>query len=112
MKISIKLTLAIVISLSLTSLNAFADEPAQLKPSPGLILEIDLQTLNAQLQSAPTVHTYHESAKKKKSDPLSKNILRARKVLKRITSLRYKKNQKLRALIGKSSYTVQYTHKL
>jgi hypothetical protein len=112
MKTLIKIGIAIAISLSISHSNVFAEETNQASNPPALILEIDLKTLNEQALKAPQVHTYREVAKKKKTDMASKSIQRAKKALKRITSLRYRKNQKLRALIGKSSYTVQYTHKL
>jgi len=43
---------------------------------------------------------------------MHQRILGAKRVIKRLTSLRLRKNQKFRALIGKSNYGVQYTYKL
>lgn len=113
MKTPSKAALLLILALSTTSYEVSAE--TSIKPeasSSGLILEIDLKALNEQLQNTPEIHTFHASNEKRKTDVVSKGIVRAKKVLKRITSLRYRKNQKLRALIGKSSATVQYTHKL
>lgn len=112
MKTPIKLALAATLTLGISYTTVLADDSTTQKTPSGLILEIDTTTLNTESKDTPVVHTYRKITQKKSTDVVSKSILSAKKVLKRFTSLRYKKNQKLRALIGKSSYTVQYTHKL
>ena len=111
MKTPTKLALLLTLVLSLSTASADSSVKSEAS-SPGLILEIDLKALNEQLLSPPEIHTFHATSKEKKNDTVSKSMVRAKKVLRRITSLRYRKNQKLRALIGKTSAIVQYTHKL
>lgn len=109
------LCFAVTIALLSTQTSASAAEPLPTKSSSpdSLILTIDAVELANHILKDETYISQHKAKHHAhlpaKTDALSKNLKKASKAFKRLTSMRYGKQQKIRAKLGKSSLTIKYT---
>ena len=111
------------ICISLLSMNTIAetDKAPSITDSQPLVLALDTEALARYLNRTDTYTaqygTYNSTdstttESKIKTDTVSKKLKKASKAFKRLTSIRYKNGQKIRAKIGKSSLTLKYTRPL
>ena len=80
--------------------------------SASLILEIDASKLMKFSLTEKKKHTFEKTVSVKHDSKISKSIKRAKRALNKLTSFKYGKKQKVKAHLSKSSYLLQYTHKL
>ena len=111
------------ICVTLVSLNAAAtatDSTSSTTPTPErLVLALGVEDLARYLNRTDTYTAQYGNYKSPetalpqiKIDAVSKKFKKASKAFKRLTSIRYKNGQKIRAKIGKSSLTLKYTRPL
>ena len=102
---------AIVFTLLLGMCNLCSANSIKHEQKP-LILTID--TTKPLTFSPPETkkHTFKKTTPVQHDSVISKKLKRAKQVLNKMTSLKYGKNQKIKAYLGKSSYRLQYTHTL
>ena len=88
-------------------------------PTPRLILVLDVKELARHLNKTATYTSQYQNPTNSdvvllatKPDAISKKFSEVSKVFKRFTSMRYRKGQKIRAKVGKSSLTLKYTRAL
>lgn len=67
---------------------------------------------NTIIHSLSTTHVFDDKPVFKHKDNVTKNITRAKKAFKKLTSFKLRKNQKVRAILGKSSYSIVYSYAL
>jgi hypothetical protein len=104
-KCIVSCTITITLSLGVCNLcSANTDKPLILKISPTQSLTFS--------QTETKSHTFEDVKPVNYDSKAIKKMKRAKRTLKKITSLRYSKKQKIRALLSKSSYVIQYTHTL
>jgi len=107
---------AIAFTILSSQTAAMATEPLIAKTSSStspLILTVDANELAHHILKAETYTSPHKEKHRarlpEKTDALSKNLKKVSKAFKRLTSMRYGKQQKIRAKLGKSSLTLRYT---
>ena len=96
-----------------------SDSALDVSEQPRLILALNAKELARYLNRTDTYTAQYDTPKNPEVasnavqiDALSKKIKRVSKVFKRMTSLRYKNGQKIRAKIGRSSLILKYTRPL
>ena len=115
-------TAAIFISAFSSNTTAMeAEETLVATDSKRLVLALDTEALARYLNRTDTYTAQYGTYKSTEAtttlsqiniDAASKKFKKASKAFKRLTSIRYKNGQKIRAKIGKSSLTLKYTRPL
>ena len=102
-----------------SSTASAADKPNVSKPTAKpLILAIDTKvlassTIQHSFQPRPSIaQGIKQTSFKPSIDGVSNKVLRAKKAFSRLTTMRYRKGEKIRAKIGKKSLTLRYIRTL
>ena len=102
----------ILASLAAFSSPSFAEPSSESRPTfQRLILELDSSSLNAHFTRTDTYASQFGPVREttKPSDSFNESLKAAKNAIKRMTSLKYGKDEKVRARLGEKSITIRYT---